>query len=926
MKIFNHLKLLMLVSLALTVATMTARNVDSRTAKTKAILFLNSQTGMRFNASNANVTLTHAEQSQVNTQMNDFYVFNYDGGGYVIVSGDDRAEEILGYGSGYFDMNNLPDNVAWWMDHYKEQIEYLLANPKLQVQTFGQQMSGMLRASNVPALLTCKWDQMYPYNKQCPIDYNSTYNSRSVTGAVATAMAQVMYYWKHPVKLPALDAYVLENTQFMMEALPDTTLNWNNCIDEYTSSFSSAQADAVACLMRYCGQAVHTQYSASYSYANNENMREAMIKFGYSNDATMKYRNDYNATDWHTMMQAELEAGRPILYGGWAGYDEHTFVVDGYNASTNKYHVNFGWSGSSNTYYALDAFTGDGYTFNENQKMIIGLCPAPEAYTCYTSDNTTLTYYYDTQRSTRPGTTYDLNTDVNEPGWRSDNISPSVTQVVFDPSFADARPTSTYYWFSRMSNLVSITGMEYLNTDSVTILRYMFSGCNNLPSLDVSHFNTANVTDMTGMFSSCRSLTSLDLSNFNTANVTDMSNMFYYCNSLTSLDLSSFNTPNVTNMNYMFFRCSELTTIYVGDGWSTEAVTSSPIIFSDCTSLVGGMGTTWNESNPKDKTYAHIDGGPSNPGYFTGQPTGPEAYAVYTSEYSTLTFYYDDQRSNRPGIATYGLNTGTEDMEWHDNPYFFTRVVFDPSFADARPTTTYRWFYKMVNLESITGIEYLNTDSVTNMSEMFHNCRVLASLDLSHFNTANVTTMYFMFANCRALTNLDLSSFNTDNVTTMECMFYFCSELTSVDLSSFTNARVTRTANMFQNCSALTTIYASSSWSLPANNYSFAMFKDCTSLVGGMGTTYDANHIDAAYAHIDGGPDNPGYFSEKVNFVPGDVNGDNNVNVADVTALISLVLSGNASAADYPAGDMNGDGNLNISDVTALISRVLGGA
>lgn len=121
MKIFNHLKLLMLVSLALTVATMAAGNVDSRTAQAKAIQFLNSQTDMRLNVSNANLKLTHAERSQVNAQMNDFYVFNYDGG-HVIVAGDDRAEEILGYGSGYFDMNNLPDNVAWWMNHYKEQI------------------------------------------------------------------------------------------------------------------------------------------------------------------------------------------------------------------------------------------------------------------------------------------------------------------------------------------------------------------------------------------------------------------------------------------------------------------------------------------------------------------------------------------------------------------------------------------------------------------------------------------------------------------------------------------------------------------------------------------------------------------------------------------------------------------------------------
>ena len=514
---------------------------------------------------------------------------------------------------------------------------------------------------------------------------------------------------------------------------------------------------------------------------------------------------------------------------------------------------------------------------------------AAEAYACYTPENTTLTFYYDSQRDSRTGTTYDLNTGSNYPGWSSDGTYSSVTRAVFDPSFVDARPTSTLGWFYYMNQLQSITGMEYLNTSEVTDMSDMFDGCSKLTSLDVSNFNTANVTDMSHMFSECFRLTSLDLSSFNTsnvtsmvgmfqnsdvltsidlssfntANVTDMHSMFFSCRGLTSLDLSSFNTSKVTDMrwmfegctgltsldlsnfntakvtymNYMFYGCTNLTTIYAGDGWSTEAVTESSYMFRNCTSLVGGKGTTYNSSNPTDATYAHIDGGTSNPGYFTEKVK--EAYACYTPENTTLTFYYDSQRDSRPG-TTYDLNTGSNYPAWYNAGIYSSvlQVVFDASFADARPTSAFYWFSEMNKLQTIEGLANLNTSEVTNMASMF--------------------------SNCRKLTSLDLSTFNTDKVTTTDCMFLYCTGLTSVDLRGFTNAKLTRTSNMFEGCSALTTIYADSNWSLPADNYSWAMFMDCTSLVGGKGTAYDENHTDDSYAHLDGGPSNPGYFTEKV--------------------------------------------------------------
>ena len=186
---------------------------------------------------------------------------------------------------------------------------------------------------------------------------------------------------------------------------------------------------------------------------------------------------------------------------------------------------------------------------------------AQEAYTCFTPEDSTFTFYYDDLRSTRPGTTYSANTGGNSPSWYYDGTCKKVALVVFDPSFADARPTKPAQWFKDFANLRSIIGMEYLNMSEVTAVGWMFSGCKKLESIDLSHFNTANSTSLNRLFMGCASLTSIDLSNFNTANATDMGYMFCGCENLTSINLSYLNTANVTNMEHMFGSCKSLTSI-----------------------------------------------------------------------------------------------------------------------------------------------------------------------------------------------------------------------------------------------------------------------------------------------------------------------------------------------------------------------------
>ena len=574
------------------------------------------------------------------------------------------------------------------------------------------------------------------------------------------------------------------------------------------------------------------------SYLNTSNVTNMWAMFAYCNNLTSLNLTSFNTakvTDMTGMFYFCNFLARIYVGENWTTeavtfsnnmFLNCTSLVGGQGTSYDANHVD-------KTYAHIDFGPSNPGYFTADPNA-----PAPTtAYACYMPSNTTLTFYYDNLRSSRTGSTYSLNSGENNPGWNTDGTNANVTKVVFDPSFANARPTTTYKWFSDMENLQSITGISYLNTSEVTNMVYMFNNCRGLTSLDVSNFNTTKVTSMSVMFQGCKNLTSLDLRSFNTANVTSMSWMFNVCDVLTSLDLSSFNTAKVTNMNSMFRNCDNLSTIYVGDNWTTAAVTSSEEMFEYCFSIEGGQGTTYDASHV-DAEYAHIDGGPSNPGYFTDHNASAITipYACYTPSNTTLTFYYDDQRFTRSG-TTYGLNTGNNEPRWESDGTSanVTKVVFDPSFADARPTTTCAWFYNMQNLQSITGFSYLNTSEVTDMRYMFYNCESLTSLDVSSFNTANVTIMALMFRNCPSLTSLDLSSFNTANVTYMN--------------------------RMFQECTNLRTIYVGENWTTAALIESPDMFKDCTSLVGGQGTTYDANHTDGAYAHIDGGPRDPGYFT-----------------------------------------------------------------
>ena len=465
--------------------------------------------------------------------------------------------------------------------------------------------------------------------------------------------------------------------------------------------------------------------------------------------------------------------------------------------------------------------------------------------------------------------------------------STDIKRVVFDKSFKTYAPTSLKGFFAWLTNLETIKDLKYLNTEQVTDMsnmfygcsaltsldvthfntakvtnmNYMFYGCSKLTSLDVTKFNTANVTNMSYMFESCSALSSLDLSNFNTAIVTDMSYMFYGCSALSSLDLSNFYTKEVGNMVCMFSGCSALKTIYASEKFVTSKVQSGEGMFAWCKNL---KGTILEYNNSKtDHTYANC----GTNGYFT--PVFE--YAEFNEGTGTLTF----RRGLSKPKGAYALNLeASEPGWWSTHRYEIKKVVFEASFANARPTSCYYWFCNCSELTDIEGIENLNTENVTNMRGMFFNCPNLSSLDLTNFSTGNVTDMNAMFGYCQ-LSSLDLTSFNTANVTNMYMMFISCQNLSSLDLTSFNTANVTEMNFMFQGCSALTTIYASEMF-VTDQVEGYGMFKDCTNL-----KDYSAREIDSKYANY-----KTGYFCKLVG-----KNGDDKIGAAGETlATDNLVL------------------------------------
>ena len=297
------------------------------------------------------------------------YAVNNGGDGFVIVSGDDRMRQVLGYSnSGTLDIADMPENMRYWLQCLATDMQ-LLIDAGYQPQVVESRRAAAAVKTEVIPMLSCLWGQNAPYNNLCPDDDNG----RTLTGCVATAIAQVLYYHKKerhaeiPSKpLQDTEAYT-GNCGVPVPALKaeNYAIDWNQLVKEYSETSTDAQKQNIAKLMLFCGAAVYMDYNSSVSLASSIEIAPALIKyFGFSPKTRIVERSSYTEQQWADLMYNELKSGRPVLYGGSGTEGGHQFVLDGYDGN-EMFHFNWGWDGRYDGFVALSVL-------NSGEKFPVG--------------------------------------------------------------------------------------------------------------------------------------------------------------------------------------------------------------------------------------------------------------------------------------------------------------------------------------------------------------------------------------------------------------------------------------------------------------------------------------------------------------------------------------------------------------------------
>lgn len=341
-----------------------AQTVSLADAQSKALSFINQSHKARSHSGNPEQSLSLAYTSQMGDETY-YYVFNNGQNGYIIVGGDEVANEILGYSeSGTFDYDKLPDNMKWFLSCYDQQISFAIQQVKSGVISSSEvaQQRAARRASraNIDYKVQTMWDQVAPYNSQIPLNQEPgfTGNSAHATGCVATAAAQVMKFYSWPKSGVGNKTLSTRYNGLTYSAnFENTTYQWNLMQNSYNVQYSGTPEEiAVGTLMYHVGVAADMTYGQigkGGSAADLRDLAEALANnFKYNQGITYHEREFYTDEEWENMVYGELAAGRPVLYGGkQESGTGHAFVCDGYQGGF--YHINWGWNGSNNDYFLI---------------------------------------------------------------------------------------------------------------------------------------------------------------------------------------------------------------------------------------------------------------------------------------------------------------------------------------------------------------------------------------------------------------------------------------------------------------------------------------------------------------------------------------------------------------------------------------------
>ncbi len=314
-----------------------------------------------------------------NGQQEAFYVYNAQGGGFMIISADERMQPILGYSNcGSLSADSLPANVKAWMEGYVAEANSPIESTHTASASYSRTKSFTAKNTMVEPLITSEWGQEYPYNELCP---TLTTGKKSVTGCVATAMAQIMYYYKQPTVGTGSNSYTTKTNKFeMTRDFSANPFNWSLMKDTYSNSESDETVEAIANLMLSCGVSTNMDYDGESGTSTDEMMRALLKYFGYDHDMALMTRNYMSNDDWHNALLEQLDNGcpMPIRATSTTGYG-HAFVIDGYKFKEDSeypyYHINWGWDGIANGDFLMTNMTYGNHTFSQNLQVIINAKP-----------------------------------------------------------------------------------------------------------------------------------------------------------------------------------------------------------------------------------------------------------------------------------------------------------------------------------------------------------------------------------------------------------------------------------------------------------------------------------------------------------------------------------------------------------------------
>ena len=901
-----------------------AQQVTQETAKEKALAFFHQSNSKHSQV--RGVPYKQPVLSLANNQ-DELYVFNDKAnGGWVVISGDERMPDVLSYSyNGQYDVDNLPNNMKAWMENYAEQVKYLRAHPESRVTrgsaperdninpmlTCGfdqnspynnkcpvdngiQCMTGCVATAmaqimhyyqwpkqtteTVPGYITCGYSYELPDKPITPIDWDNildNYSSENYNEKQVDAISTLMLLCG-------------------MSVGTNYTINGSGAIIEYA---------AIAYRNYFAYNNIVEHIHRSYY---NADAWEEIIYDELKSSRPVLYGGYTEFGEGHAMVIDGYKDGYFHVNWGWGGYETYSLMINleewegntigeavvGIQPASDDFPDWYAVldDGKMTLYYDKEKSHRSGTILTRKDKSS-GYADWWSSYADY-SEKITECVIDPSFANIRPKFLLSLfyGLDKMESIYGIENLNTSMAYSMAGMFQGCSSLTSLDVSSLNTSNVMEMPGMfegcssltsldvSGLNTENVTDMGYMFSGCSSLTSLDVGGLNTENVTSMGYMFSNCSNLTSLDMSGFKTDNVTNMDNMFMGCSGLASLDVSGFKTDNVTIMSGMFSGCSSLISLDVGM-FKNDNVTRMDNMFSGCSSLtsldMSGLKTDNVTTMSLMFAYCSSLSSLDLSGFKTDNVTDMDRMFMGCSSLKDLNVssfntdkvtrmgYMFNDCSNLKNLDLSGFTTdNVRDMDWMFYGCSDLTNLDVSGFKTDNVESMYYMFYGCSSLKNL-DVSSFNTENVRNMNGMFRDCSNLTSLDVSRFKTNNATSLYSMFEGCSSLMSLDVSGFNTEPETDIGSMFFGCSNVTLLDLGGFRTGKITNLSGMFWGCSCLTTIVVSDNWGIDGLGNGEYMFSGCSHLVGGMGTMYSEDNIESDYAHIDGGPDNPGYLTRK---------------------------------------------------------------